>query len=80
MYVQGGWGKLGLESECIAVWFSGARPEIDAQGKSTGRMAYYLTTQTNGGTTAKTPMFWDLALQEPNDVNAILEKISKNIS
>lgn len=79
MYVQGGWGKIGLESECIAVWFSGAKPEVDAAGKPTGKMFYYLNTQTTGGTTAKTPMFWGLQPQEPNDVNAMLETIMKNL-
>lgn len=74
-YVQGKeWMNKGLESECIAVWTAFAKKPKDAS-----EIQYFLATQTDGVTLAKTPPFWGVKTPVPNDVNALLETIAKNI-
>lgn len=75
MFVQGKeWANKGIESECLAVWTAFAKRSAD---KST--IEYMLATQTDGVTLAKTPPFWGLGAQVPNDVWAALQTISKNL-
>ena len=75
-FVQGKeWANKGVESECIAVWNSFAK-----RNKDGGKIEYFLATQTDGVTLAKTPPFWNLDPVIPNDVNAALEKIIKSLA
>jgi len=75
-FVQGKeWANKGIESECIAVWTSFAKRD-----KETGKIQYFLGTQTDGVTLAKTPPFWGLADVIPNDVNEALKKIEAAVA
>ncbi len=56
LYVQGKeWANKGIESECLAVWSVYAKKE-----KGSDTIQYFFATQTDGVTTAKTPIFWGL--------------------
>lgn len=76
IYVQGKeWANKGIESECLAVWYShGKKP------KTGGAIEYLFGTQTDGITKSKTPQFWGLSDPEPNDLHAVLMKAAKNIA
>lgn len=74
-FVQGKeWANKGIESECISVWTSFAKRD-----KQSGKIEYFLGTQTDGVTLAKTPPFWGLPESMPNDVWAALQLAGKNI-
>jgi hypothetical protein len=74
-FVQGKeWANKGIESECIAVWTSFAK-----KSKETGKIEYFLGTQTDGVTLAKTPPFWGVGDVIPNDVNLALQTIMQNV-
>lgn len=75
IYVQGKeWANKGIESECLAVWYSHGR-----RAKDSGSVDYLFGTQTDGTTKAKSPQFWELNNPEPNDLFAILSKAGKNL-
>jgi hypothetical protein len=74
-FVQGKeWANKGIESECISVWSSFAKRD-----KQSGKIEYFLGTQTDGVTLGKTPPFWNLPETMPNDVWAALQLAGKNI-
>jgi hypothetical protein len=76
IYVQGKeWANKGIESECLAVWYSHGK-----RSKETGKIEYLFGTQTDGITKAKTPQFWGLNDPEPNDLHAVLLKAAKAIN
>jgi AAA domain len=69
LYVQGKeWSNKGIESECLAVWSCFAKKDKNAN------IEYFFATQTDGVTTAKSPMFWGL----PNPVeNCAIKALNK---
>lgn len=76
IYVQGKeWANKGIESECLAVWYSHGK-----RSKDSGKVEYLFGTQTDGITKAKTPQFWGLNDPEPNDLHAVLMKAVKAIN
>ena len=76
IYVQGKeWANKGIESECLAVWYSHGKKR-----KEDGRIDYLFGTQTDGITKSKTPQFWGLNDPEPNDLHAVLLKAGKAIN
>ena len=76
LYVQGKeWANKGIESECLAVWSVYAKKE-----KGSDSIQYFFATQTDGVTTAKTPIFWGLPNPMENCVVKALNKIAQELA
>ena len=76
LYVQGKeWANKGIESECLAVWSVYAKKE-----KGSDTIQYFFATQTDGVTTAKTPIFWGLPNPMENCVVKALNKVAVELA